>query len=133
MIAFGCSITAPDIYARCAEKGIRRAAEPDSEIIANAAAGSLARSYNLIKEMVAERENLEALVLVHQDAEIADHDFCARVRPVLEDPEVGVVGCVGAIDVRSIAWWEASVTWASFAHRYREFGGGDVESVTWMK
>jgi Glycosyltransferase like family len=133
MIAFGCSITAPDVYARCAEQGIRRAAEPDSEIIANAAAGSLARSYNLIKEMVADREDLEALVLVHQDAEIVDSDFSARVRPVLEDPEVGVIGCVGAIDVRSIAWWEGSVTWASFIHRYKEFGGGDIESVSWVK
>jgi hypothetical protein len=133
MIAFGCSITAPDVYARCAEQGIRRAAEPDSEVIANAAAGSLGRSYNLIKEMVADREDLEALVLVHQDAEIIDPDFCARVRPVLEDPEVGVIGCVGAIDVRSIAWWEGSVTWASFIHRYKEFGGGDIESVSWVK
>ena len=133
MIAFGCSITAPDVYTRCAKQGIERVAEPDSEVIANAAAGSLARSYNLIKKTVADREDLEALVLVHQDAEIVDPDFCARIRPVLEDPEVGVVGCVGAIDVRSIAWWEASVTWASFAHRYQEFGGGDVESVTWRK
>ena len=28
-----------------------------------------------------------------------------------------MVGCVGAIGVRSIAWWEGSVTWASFVHR----------------
>jgi len=133
MIAFGCSITKPEVYAGCAEAGIRRAVEPDSEVIANAAAGSLARSYNLIKEMVADREDLEALVLVHQDAEITDEDFCQRIRGVLEDPEVGVAGCVGAIDVRSIAWWEGSVTWASFVHRYREFGGGDVVSVTWDK
>ncbi|MBV9311815.1 MAG: hypothetical protein JOZ73_13370 [Solirubrobacterales bacterium] len=133
MIAFGCSITAPDVYSRCAEPGIRRAAEPDSEIIANAAAGSLARSYNLIKELMAERDDLEALVLVHQDAEIVDPDFCTRARSALSDPEVGVAGCVGAIDVRSIAWWEGSVTWASFIHRYREFGGGDIESVTWDK
>src|SRR5437660_4516063 len=114
MIAFGCSITKPEVYAGCAEAGIRRAVEPDSEVIANAAAGSLARSYNLIKEMVADREDLEALVLVHQDAEITDEDFCQRIRGVLEDPEVGVAGCVGAIDVRSIAWWEGSVTWAAF-------------------
>jgi Glycosyltransferase like family len=44
---------------------------------------------------------------------------------------VGVVGCVGAIGVRSIAWWEGSVTWASFVHRYGELGGGDVEAFSW--
>src|SRR5438270_700074 len=108
MIAFGCSITAPDVYARCAEPGLRRVAEGDSEIIANAAAGSLFRSYNLLIDSVADRDDLEALVLVHQDAEIVDSEFCAKLRAALEDPRVGVVGCVGAIDVRNIAWWEGS-------------------------
>ncbi|MBV8955405.1 MAG: hypothetical protein JO179_14810, partial [Solirubrobacterales bacterium] len=58
--------------------------------------------------------------------------FCSKLREVLRDPKVGVVGCVGAIDVRNIAWWEASVTWASFIHRYGEFGGGDLPSLTWQ-
>jgi hypothetical protein len=132
MIAFGCSITAPDVYAKCAEPGLRSIAEPDSEILANAAAGSLFRSYNLLIDSVADRDDLEALVLVHQDSEIVDPDFCAKLRHALEDPEVGVVGCVGAKDVRSIAWWEGSVTWASFIHRYGEFGGGDIPSLTWL-
>jgi hypothetical protein len=131
MIAFGCSITAPDVYARCAEPGLRRVAEPDSRIFANAAAGSLFRSYNLLMEMARPLQDLEALVLVHQDAEIVDSDFCGKLRAALTDPDVGVVGCVGAIDVRNIAWWEGSVTWASFTHRYREFGGGEIESVSW--
>ena len=38
---------------------------------------------------------------------------------------------MGAIGVRSIAWWEGSVTWASFIHRYQELGGGDFPSLTW--
>jgi hypothetical protein len=70
-------------------------------------------------------------VLVHQDAEIVDPEFCAKSREALSDPDVGVSGCVGALDVRSIAWWEGSVTWASFIHRYRELGGGDIPSVSW--
>ena len=44
-----------------------------------------------------------------------------------------MVGCVGAIDVRNIAWWEGSVTWASFTHRYGEHGGGEVPSLTWLE
>jgi Glycosyltransferase like family len=131
MIAFGCSITDPDYYRRCAEPGIRLAAEPDSPVLALMAAGSLFRSYNLILEKAGEREDLEALVLVHQDAEIVDPDFCAKVRRALRDPDVGVVGCVGAIGVRSIAWWEGSVTWASFTHRYGELGGGEIPAFAW--
>jgi hypothetical protein len=131
MIVFASSITEPDTYKRCAEPGIRLVAEGDSEILANAAAGSLFRSYNLILDAIAERDDVEALVLLHQDAEITDRDFCAKLRRALSDPDVGVVGCVGAIGVRSIAWWEGSVTWASFVHRYRELGGGDLPAFAW--
>ena len=126
MIVFASSITDAELYRTCAEPGIRLAAERDSEVIANAAAGSIFRSYNLIMDSVARREDLEALVLLHQDSELASPDFCATLRRALSDPEVGVVGCVGAVGVRSIAWWEGSVTWASFTHRYRELGGGEL-------
>jgi Glycosyltransferase like family len=131
MIAFGTSITSPEAYRRYAEPGIRRAAEPNSEVYAFAASGSIFRSYNLLLDTAAARDDLEALVLVHQDAEILDADFCDKVRRALRDPDVGVVGCVGAIGVRSIAWWEGSVTWASFIHRYGEHGGGDLPSFSW--
>jgi hypothetical protein len=131
MIAFGCSITTPDVYRRCAERGIRLASEPDSEVCAHAAAGSIFRSYNLLLDSVGGRDDLEALVLVHQDAEIVDPQFCVKLREALKDPDVGVVGCVGAIGVRSIAWWEGSVTWASFTHRYGELGGGELPAFSW--
>jgi hypothetical protein len=119
------------VYAGCAEPGIKLAAEPDSPVMAHAAAGSLFRSYNLVMDMAAERTDLEALVLLHQDAEITDAEFCSKLRAALADPEVGVVGCVGAIGVRSIAWWEGSVTWASFVHRYGELGGGELPAFSW--
>ena len=131
MIAFGTSITSPDAYREYAQPGIQRVAEPDSEIFAFASAGSIFRSYNLLLEKAAAHEDLEALVLVHQDAEIVGEDFCEKVREALSDPDVGVVGCVGAIGVRSIAWWEGSVTWASFIHRYGENGGGELPSFSW--
>lgn len=131
MIAFGSSITAPEVYERCAKRGFRLAAEPDSELFAQPAVGSIFRSYNLILERAIAHDNLEALVLAHQDVEIVDPEFCQKIRRVLRDPEVGVVGCVGAIGVRSIAWWEGAVTWASFVHRYEEFGGGEFPSLTW--
>jgi hypothetical protein len=132
MIAFGSAITKPDLYQRYAEVGIRRAAEPDSAVLALTSVGSIFASYNAVIEQAAALDDLEALVLVHQDAEIVDRDFCTRVRRVLSDPDVGVVGCVGAIDVRSIAWWEGSVTLASFVHRYDDHGGGDLPAFSWV-
>ena len=41
------------------------------------------------------------------------------------------MGCIGALGVRSLAWWEGSVTWASFIHRYGELGGGDLPGFAW--
>jgi hypothetical protein len=131
MIAFASAVTKPELYRRCAEPGIARAAEPDSEINAFPSEGSLFASYNALLDWAGAFESLEALVLVHQDAEIVDSDLCAKAREALRDPDVGVVGCVGAIGVRSIAWWEASVTLASFVNRYEEHGGGDLPAFSW--
>ena len=131
MIVFGTAVTDPDTYDRCAAPGIQRASEQDSVILAHQTAGSLFRNYNLLLDMAAEHEDLEALVLVHQDAELDDLDFAAKVREGLRDPDVAVVGCVGAVGVRSIAWWQGAVTWASVTHRYPEYGGGDTEAAGW--
>ena len=131
MIAFGSSMTSPEAYERYAKPGILRAAEPDSEIYAFQAAGSIFRSYNLMLEKAAARPDLEALVLVHQDAEIIDPNFCSKLREVLRDPDVGVVGCVGATGAHSIAWWEGSVSGGSAVYRYGQLGGGDMPAVAW--
>jgi hypothetical protein len=134
MIAFGCAITDHALYERFAEPGIKLVAEPDSEILALGSAGlgdaSIFRNYNLLLEEAAKLDGLEALVLVHQDAEIVDPDFCGKVRGVLRDPDVGILGCAGAIGVRNIAWWDGSVTLASFLHRYEEYGGGEILGST---
>jgi GT2 family glycosyltransferase len=131
LIAFGASITMPEVYERCARTGIARAAEPDSPVFAHAAAGSVARSYNLILDQAARLDGLEALVLLHQDAEITDPGFCAKVRDALSDPDVGVVGALGTVGADTIAWWEGSVTWSSFVYRYGELGGGEFPAPSY--
>jgi hypothetical protein len=131
MIAFGVSVTDPEVYERCAEPGLRLVAEPDSEILAHGSTGSVFRSYNMLMDQAQKLDGLEALVLIHQDAEIIDPDFCRKIREALSDPDVAIVGCAGAIGVRNIAWWEGSVTWASFTHRYEELGGGEVPALAW--
>jgi hypothetical protein len=131
MIAFGSAITRREIYRACAEPGIRRSAEPDSVVFDLPAAGSVSVSCNAILDRAAAQDDLEALVLVHQDAELMSPELCATIRAALTDMDVGLLGCVGAIGVRSIAWWEGSVTLASFVNRYTEHGGGDLHSFSW--
>jgi len=131
MIAFGTAVTDAATYDRFAMPGIRRAAEPDSAIFAHQTAGTIFRNYNLLLDKAAEHDDLEALVLLHQDAEIVDADFAARIRAALADPQVAIAGCVGALGVRSIAWWEGAITWAAVTHRYEEFGGGEFPAMNW--
>jgi hypothetical protein len=131
VIVFGSAVTRPDVYRDYAEKGIKLAGERDTLVLRRSAHGSIFHNYNAILDEAAEIEGLEVLVLLHQDSEIQDPQFTAKLRAALADPQVGVVGCVGSIGVRTIAWWEGSVTWASFIHRYTELGGGDFPSLTW--
>jgi hypothetical protein len=131
MIAFGSSMTSPEIYERWAKPGIELAAEPDSRVLVFQGAGSVFRTYNLILDKAAAFDDLEALVLVHQDAEIVDPALCTKLREAFGDPQAGVAGCVGAVGVRSIAWWEGSLTWASSVYRYGEAGGGETPALAW--
>ncbi len=55
MIAFGSSITKPEVYRRCARTGIQRAAEPDSEIEPMTSIGSIFRSYNALLDRFSQR------------------------------------------------------------------------------
>jgi len=132
VIAFSSAVTKPDVYGACAQPGIERAREPDSVVYSPAAVGSIFTTYNHLLDTAAQLDDLEALVLVHQDAEIVDSDLCATLRQVLRDPDVGLIGCAGAVGVRSIAWWEGSVTLSSFANRYVEHGGGDLPGLSWQ-
>jgi hypothetical protein len=131
VIVFGAAVTDPEKYRRWAGAGIDRIREPDSAVYPNIGSETLFRNYNLLLDMAAKHDDLEALVLVHQDTEIVDPGFCAKLRAALSEPDVAIAGCVGALGVRSIAWWQGSVTWGSFIHRYYEYGGGDLPAMTW--
>ncbi len=123
MIAFGCAVTDSELYQRFAGPGIRLAAEPDSTQLAHAAPRSVVRTYNLILDQAAADEDLEALVIVDQQVEILDPLLCHKLRRAFGDPEVAVVGCAGAVGVRSIAWWEGTAARASSVYRSAELGG----------
>ena len=131
MIIFGSAVTDANLYDRCALKGINLAKEDDSIVLAHQSTGTLFRNYNLVLDLAKEHEGMEALVLLHQDAEICDPNFIPTLREAFSDPDVAIVGCAGAVGVRSIAWWEGAVTWASFTHRYTELGGGQFDSMSW--
>jgi hypothetical protein len=129
MIAFGCAITEPEHYKRHAEPGIRLAAESDSRVFAQAAPRSVAPIYNLLLDEAAMCRDLEFLVLLDEEAQIIDTEFCRKLRVAFSDPDVAIVGCAGAVGVASIAWWEGSSAWASSVHRSRELDGEEFPGL----
>jgi hypothetical protein len=133
MIAFGTAMMDPEAYARYARPGIELAAEPDSEIIALAALGSICRSLNLLLDRAAPFDDLEALVIVDQDVEITDPELCSKVRRALADPDVALVGCTGATGVETIAWWDGTVSSGPVVRRYQEHGGGELDAYGWAQ
>jgi hypothetical protein len=133
MIAFGCSISEPEPYLRYAKPGIELAAEADSQVFAFAAVDSICRSYNLLLDAAANCDDLEMLVLVHPHAQISDPELCDKLRQAFADPQVAVVGCAGAADAPTIAWWEGNVSCGQVVHRYTDYGGGDLPAFSWKE
>jgi Glycosyltransferase like family len=133
LIAFGLAITEDEPFRRFAEPGLRRAAEADSQAYKFAAVWPIGRTYNLILDAAAQREDLEALVLLDPYAEIDDQDFCHAVRRAMSDPDVAVAGCVGGKGVTSLAWWRGEAVISQVVHNYHDEGGGKLPGFSWAQ
>jgi hypothetical protein len=131
VIAFATAIAEPESFHAYTQPGIRRAAEPDSPVLAYAAVGSLSRSSNILLDAAAALDDLEALVLVHPHAQIDDPELCAKARAALADPAVAVVGAIGTVGAPGPAWWEGRVSAGAVTHRYTEHGGGEFPALPW--
>jgi len=107
MIAFGTAVASESTYRARALPGIRLVAEPDSLVLAPGEHGSLQVAYNRILDEAGGYQDLEALVLLHEDVEVVDREFMSKLRRRVSEADVAVVGVVGARGVRSLAWWEA--------------------------
>lgn len=108
MFAFATCVGSPEVFSRVCAPALRRVAEPDAVVIETEAdAGSIHLAYDEVLEHVAGMEGVEALVLLHEDVELRDPDFCDRVRRrFAASPDCAVLGAVGARGVRSLSWWE---------------------------
>lgn len=132
MIAFAACVGSEEKYRTLAQPGLRMACEPDSLVAEVTTDSSIFTAYNEVLDAFADRDDLEALVLLHEDLEIVDSDFCGKVRRRLAEPDVAVLGVIGARGVTSLAWWEGEGRGRCLETRgLVDFGGGshDVDSV----
>jgi glycosyl transferase family 2 len=105
LIAYGCAISDPRRFERCALVGIERARQPSAPLYEVRGSDSLFSAYNAILDLAREGSRIEALVLVHEDTTVLDSRFEDKVRSFLRDPEVAIVGAIGAVGVGGIDWW----------------------------
>jgi GT2 family glycosyltransferase len=112
VIGFAACVGSPDKLAAYGAPGLKLAMEPDSVFAELTTASSIHEAYNEALEHFAAYEDLEALVLLHEDTEILDAGFCDKVRAALRDPGVAIAGPIGARGVRSLAWWEGEIAGA---------------------
>ena len=88
---------------------IQRCGGADALVVTTSSSHSIAEAYNEVLDYAATREDLEALVLLHEDVEILDLEFEAKMRHArAEDPHLGLAGVIGARGVTRLKWWEGS-------------------------
>jgi SAM-dependent methyltransferase len=132
VIAYATCVGDPEKFRRVCLPGVKRAARPQDILIEAEHEHSIFAAYNEVLDAVRDRDDLEALVLLHEDTEVTDPQFRDLLRRHLADPDVAIVGAVGARGIRSLAWWEAECFGRVVETRgLVDFGGGthDVDTV----
>lgn len=121
------------VFARFAEPSLESIREPDSRLSVRTGYDSIQRPYNEILDEAREVAGLEGVVLIHQDMELNDASLLARMRPLLREPRVGVIGLLGARGVLPHIWWEAEALFGTsrtpLVERRHSHGPYEVEAV----
>ena len=131
MIIIGCVVDDDKLFRQQAEPGLNRVPDADADVWVYSLAGTIGRTANLILDHAQDVPDLEAVILVRRDTEITDPAICATVRAALSDPDVAIVGAVGADDARTLAWWRGAVSGGPVSVRYSDRGAGTLDSYTW--
>lgn len=105
MFAFGVCVGDDNKYQVYARVGILGVSEPDSVVIELRDQVSIHAAYNAILDNVRGMAGLEGLILLHDDLEIKDRDLLTKLRAIFSDPEIAIVGAIGAVGVTTLSWW----------------------------
>lgn len=127
MIAFGCATTDEGEFRAYAAPAIERVAEADSLLMRRHGYPSIHQPYNEMLDQAAQRDDLEAVVLLHQDLSIDDESFVEKVRGILAaSPDVAIAGAAGASGVTGLAWWEGAESHGYFESPVLVPGGSRI-------
>ena len=103
MLAYGVCIGSRERYETLAAPALR---DLGGVVIEADDQRSICSAYNAILDAVAGEPDIEGLVLLHEDVTIESAAFIAAIRTELADPDVAVVGAIGALRPASLRWWQ---------------------------
>jgi SAM-dependent methyltransferase len=133
MICYGCCLAPTRHFDELALPAVSAILEPPDRVLTVRDAKSITSAYNTLIDQARALADLEALVLFHEDVVLHDRNFAPRVRRVLRDPTVGVIGVVGASRLCNMSFWDGRTTKgrAWDGTRFLDFGPprGDVDVV----
>jgi GT2 family glycosyltransferase len=134
MIVFGTAISDWTTYEEIGLLSIERVTEPDSLVLTRVGHNSIQRPYNEMMEEAVAQPDLEALVLLHQDLELTDDSLLRRIRPLFDDPRVGLVGLLGGRDLKPHLTWSTGSRFGTarvpgIIDRFHSTGSFEVEGV----
>jgi 2-polyprenyl-3-methyl-5-hydroxy-6-metoxy-1,4-benzoquinol methylase len=125
VIAYAACVGDPEKFRTICMPGLRRVARPEDLVIEAEHERSIFAAYNEVLDAVRDRDDLEALVLLHEDTEVTDPRFAELLVGQLADPEIAIVGAVGARGIGGLSWWEAQCFGRVAETRgLIDFGGG---------
>jgi 2-polyprenyl-3-methyl-5-hydroxy-6-metoxy-1,4-benzoquinol methylase len=125
VIAYAACVGDPEKFRTICLPGLRRVAQPEDLLIEAEHERSIFAAYNEVLDAVRDRDDLEALVLLHEDTEVTDPRFAELLVGQLADPEIAIVGAVGARGIGGLSWWEAECFGRVAETRgLIDFGGG---------
>lgn len=101
VVAYGCCVGSWDKFDRYV--ALRTG---DSPMQAYSDQRSIAVAYNQMINIY-RGADVDALVLLHDDLEITDPDFEAKILEAVARPDVALVGVCGGRGAGSLAWWNA--------------------------
>ncbi len=133
MICYGCCVGPTAHFEELALPALSAILEPSDTLLTARHATSITSAYNSFIDEAGAMSDVEALVLLHDDVMIRDRNFAPRVRRLLKDPTVGVIGVVGGSGLRDMSFWEGRSTKGRVwdGARFLDFGPprGDVDVV----
>lgn len=108
MFVFGVHIASQETFDRHCLPAIASFGGADATLITSRDT-PIATTYNEMLAASLEMEDVEAVVLLREDVEIADPHFLAKVRDAFaRDPRLAVIGPVGGNGSPALRWWQAA-------------------------